>query len=620
MRIEIGRNLVRFCVTVGMILGPVGVASADLTAFESFEFTSERLDGVGSGIGWNGDWDGLTNGGLEIAEDGESLVFPDGVALAPAGGRVDSFRPRDDEGALFGAASQRLLASEFSLSAGNSPYYLSFLARRDGDGFFRVQARRSDGISRWGVRVGEDGTVSVGMDIWSDSGPGVIESDSTYLLVSKFIPGNPAVVHVKAFQAGVDTVPTSDAGIEWDATISRNTGVSQDRFFIAVSAGRVELDELRFGTSWEDVVLGAEKPTFEGWRTTHFTPQELEDPAISGPEADPAGDGVPNLLKYAFFDTDPKVPLDRGLLPQGEIVDEELLVTYPVRPNVTDIVYRAEVSDDLVTWRTDSHSVAEVGRLFEGGFAEQVTVAAVRNGPLAAEPFDISGERLNETGSGYGWSGKWSATTGAGVALAQDGESLSYPASSSLTASGSRVKSDGIDAASTRVLRIPINLDNGNPSTYISFLARRSGGGSFRLETERSDGVSRWGVDVLQNGIVGAKVANWEDSAPGVFQEDVTYLVVSKFRPGPGTNGASVRVKLFAPDDPIPADDSGIQWDVIAFGTTGIFQHRLKLSTFGGVVEFDELLISTSWADAVLQRAEESKRKFIRVGVSQLTE
>lgn len=593
---------------------------ADLVSFEPFDFASDTLNEVGSGIGWNGDWVEITNGGLEMAQDGESLAYPEAVALEPSGGRVNAYRPSDD-GVLSGAASQRILETEFSLSASNPPYYLSFLARKDEEGFFRIEARRSDNVSRWGVRIGPDGAVGAGMGTWVDSSAGVFQNDSVYFVVSKFVPGNPAKVHVKVFKTGEDVVPPSDADIQWNAIHSRTTGIVQDRFFIAVSAGRVELDEIRFGTSWDEVVVGNQTPTFERWQGSHFTEAEMANDGISGPSADPAGDGVPNLLKYAFFETDPKEPMDRGELPQGEIVDGELRVTYPARPNVSDIIYRAEVSDDLGTWRGDSQSVFEVGRVFDGSFAEQVTVVAVRNGPMAAEPFDLSGESLNGTGSGYGWIGEWSATTGNGLTLAQDGASLSYPAASNLPVLGSRVRSDGNDdAASTRVLRIPISLANVNPPTYISFLARRSGDGSFRLETERSDGISRWGVDVLQNGIVGARVLDWADSAAGVFMEDVSYLVVSKFVPGPGANGASVHVKVFAPDDIIPADDGDIQWDVTALGTTGVFQHRLKLSAFGGVVELDELLITSSWASAVLQREEESARKFIRVRVSHLTE
>ena len=44
--------------------------------------------------------------------------------------------------------------------------------------------------------------------------------------------------------------------------------------------------------------------TFDEWRAVHFSTAELADPAVSGTEANPAGDGLGNLLKYAF-DLDP---------------------------------------------------------------------------------------------------------------------------------------------------------------------------------------------------------------------------------------------------------------------------------------------------------------------------
>jgi hypothetical protein len=37
---------------------------------------------------------------------------------------------------------------------------------------------------------------------------------------------------------------------------------------------------------------------FDQWRAVHFAPQELSNPSVSGPHAAPAGDGVPNILKY----------------------------------------------------------------------------------------------------------------------------------------------------------------------------------------------------------------------------------------------------------------------------------------------------------------------------------
>ncbi|MCL2104180.1 MAG: M4 family metallopeptidase [Kiritimatiellaeota bacterium] len=44
----------------------------------------------------------------------------------------------------------------------------------------------------------------------------------------------------------------------------------------------------------------AESP-FDAWRREYFTnPGELDDPAISGPDANPMGDGIPNIMKYAM--------------------------------------------------------------------------------------------------------------------------------------------------------------------------------------------------------------------------------------------------------------------------------------------------------------------------------
>ena len=37
--------------------------------------------------------------------------------------------------------------------------------------------------------------------------------------------------------------------------------------------------------------------TFESWQAAHFTAVELANPAISGEDASPAGDGLSNLLK-----------------------------------------------------------------------------------------------------------------------------------------------------------------------------------------------------------------------------------------------------------------------------------------------------------------------------------
>ncbi|MBS0660092.1 MAG: hypothetical protein JSR82_17775 [Verrucomicrobia bacterium] len=55
-----------------------------------------------------------------------------------------------------------------------------------------------------------------------------------------------------------------------------------------------------------EVVLQVRDSTYAEWSLGYFTPAELADPNISGPNADPNRDGLPNLLAFAFG-LDPRV-------------------------------------------------------------------------------------------------------------------------------------------------------------------------------------------------------------------------------------------------------------------------------------------------------------------------
>ena len=101
--------------------------------------------------------------------------------------------------------------------------------------------------------------------------------------------------------------------------------------------------------------------TYANWKARVFTPEEQNDPAISGQLApSPAGDGIPNLLKYAF-DVDPHV--DGSLaLPRIDFAQIEDPVTNTIRsyPRITfnvspadypaDLYFVPEFSSDLQTW------------------------------------------------------------------------------------------------------------------------------------------------------------------------------------------------------------------------------------------------------------------------------
>ncbi len=127
-----------------------------------------------------------------------------------------------------------------------------------------------------------------------------------------------------------------------------------------------------FGAHLTDPEVGE---LFDAWRAEHFSQEELEDESISGPEAAPAGDGIPNLLKYALGLGNPKAPA-RHLLPQPDVVVGELQLTFPRALSAEDVELFAEFSEDLQTWESGEDVVEIVGTV-EDGDIEWVTVRVI---------------------------------------------------------------------------------------------------------------------------------------------------------------------------------------------------------------------------------------------------
>jgi hypothetical protein len=89
------------------------------------------------------------------------------------------------------------------------------------------------------------------------------------------------------------------------------------------------------------------------WQSLYFTEAEIANPDISGPGADPNGDGTTNLLKYAFG-LDPRKPNPPGSMPAASIGDGHLQVTVRRQKNVPDLQFEMQLSDDLITWDTST--------------------------------------------------------------------------------------------------------------------------------------------------------------------------------------------------------------------------------------------------------------------------
>jgi hypothetical protein len=94
---------------------------------------------------------------------------------------------------------------------------------------------------------------------------------------------------------------------------------------------------------------------FAAWATENFG--AVVDPLVSGPNAAPMGDGVPNLLKYALgLSAEERIRAEQ--LETGRTEDRRLYLRFFRDPARTDVTYLVEASIDLTDWSE---------RLFDSG-------------------------------------------------------------------------------------------------------------------------------------------------------------------------------------------------------------------------------------------------------------
>ncbi len=110
-----------------------------------------------------------------------------------------------------------------------------------------------------------------------------------------------------------------------------------------------------------DFLAGGLPGGFDAWLAAHFTVEEREDPALAGPEADPDGDGIANLLEY-LLGGDPRTP-DRSRLPVAEprVLDLDggdpaafLTLTLTRIAELSEVEWTVETSGDLATWEDEA--------------------------------------------------------------------------------------------------------------------------------------------------------------------------------------------------------------------------------------------------------------------------
>lgn len=99
-------------------------------------------------------------------------------------------------------------------------------------------------------------------------------------------------------------------------------------------------------------IPAAAPATYGAWQEQRFTATEVADPAISGDRATPAGDGVPNLLKYAA-NLDPKA-WNPGAVPtsgvfQASPTTRYLTLTFRQAVAAGDLTFSVEVNPGDLT-------------------------------------------------------------------------------------------------------------------------------------------------------------------------------------------------------------------------------------------------------------------------------
>lgn len=116
-----------------------------------------------------------------------------------------------------------------------------------------------------------------------------------------------------------------------------------------------------FGTASPEPIL-----SFSDWLDGRFPDaNDRANPALVDPSAAPAGDGLSNVLKYAFG-FDPMTPVSSADMPQAEFSNGKLTLTYPERVGATEIAYIPEKSYNLIDW--NSQGITELLPIVDGDF------------------------------------------------------------------------------------------------------------------------------------------------------------------------------------------------------------------------------------------------------------
>lgn len=126
------------------------------------------------------------------------------------------------------------------------------------------------------------------------------------------------------------------------------------------------------GTNQQVIVTIYTNLTYAMWRTLKFDGSQQTNDSISGVMASPAGDGVQNLLKYAF-DLAPFLPVTTNL-PSATLAGNRLRIDFRRDPIRTDLIYEVLAGNDLT-------NLSAIARSANGAAMTNINALAVSDTP-----------------------------------------------------------------------------------------------------------------------------------------------------------------------------------------------------------------------------------------------
>jgi hypothetical protein len=126
----------------------------------------------------------------------------------------------------------------------------------------------------------------------------------------------------------------------------RHGGLLQTGAVSRVSGGGTVSLGLPPANSTRDwVALVTAKDSFASWQRRVFTAEELAQAGVSGPHADPDGDGLHNAAEYAVGGR--PLTADPELRPAAALVGDRLTMTYRRRLEAGDVTWISDVNHSL---------------------------------------------------------------------------------------------------------------------------------------------------------------------------------------------------------------------------------------------------------------------------------